>query len=92
MRLLDGGVDRFTQPEIVRGDDQPVQRANSPWELSCSALSASGAASDSNSSARIVSRSGTAEGYHYSRTLAFVASTEKRPTKLCQTAYSASSP
>jgi hypothetical protein len=35
--LLDGSVDRLAEPEIVRGDDQPVQCTNSLWELNCAA-------------------------------------------------------
>jgi hypothetical protein len=70
--LLDGGVDRLAEPEIVRGDDQPVQCANSARELNCATLSASGAASDSKGNARIVSRSGAAQVLAFDQSTAAV--------------------
>ena len=59
--FLDGGVDRLAEPEIVGGYDQPVQCANSPWELNWTAPATSRAASEGKSNTRIVSRSGAAQ-------------------------------
>jgi hypothetical protein len=61
VRLLDGGVDRFTQPEVVRGDDQPVQCANSRSGLAGPGFASRGSASAFKNSARIVSRLGAAQ-------------------------------